>query len=339
MLATPCTPARHARPRRSRISSCGSPQAGLVYLVLLGGWIVLQKREPVATLSWLLGLALLPYLGFVIYYLLGPQRIHRQRLRRVARARGAAGAAGPRRPRRARVELARLAQATTGLPPTTRARRAHCWSTAQRSTTRCWRTSRGRATHVHLEYYIYQPDRTGTRAARRAGRTRARRGAGAPAAGRGGFGARRRGGSSRRCWRPAASSRGSIRCACGRVLAAAVAQPAHAPQDRGDRRPHRLHRRHQHHRRRRTSACGDDAYRDLHLRVEGRGRCARCSWCSSRTGPMPPGSRRSCRTCADRRRSRDRSPRRCWCPGRIRRGRRSTACTSPRSTARAGGCG
>ena len=31
------------------------------YLLLLGGWIVLQKREPVATLSWLLGLALLPY--------------------------------------------------------------------------------------------------------------------------------------------------------------------------------------------------------------------------------------------------------------------------------------
>jgi hypothetical protein len=27
----------------------------LGYLVLLGGWIVLQKREPVATLSWLLG--------------------------------------------------------------------------------------------------------------------------------------------------------------------------------------------------------------------------------------------------------------------------------------------
>src|SRR5690606_37378734 len=54
----------------------------LLYLLLLGGWIVLQKREPVATLSWLLGLALLPYVGFLVYHVFGPQRIERQRLRR-----------------------------------------------------------------------------------------------------------------------------------------------------------------------------------------------------------------------------------------------------------------
>ncbi len=58
------------------------------YLLSLAGWIVLQKREPVATLSWLISLAALPYLGFVIYFVLGPQRINRQRLRRV-RARAA----------------------------------------------------------------------------------------------------------------------------------------------------------------------------------------------------------------------------------------------------------
>lgn len=46
----------------------------LTYLVWLGGWIVLQKREPAATLSWLMSLAFLPYLGFLIYYLLGPQK-------------------------------------------------------------------------------------------------------------------------------------------------------------------------------------------------------------------------------------------------------------------------
>ena len=38
----------------------------LGYLVGLGLWIVLQKREPVATLSWLISLAALPYLGFLI---------------------------------------------------------------------------------------------------------------------------------------------------------------------------------------------------------------------------------------------------------------------------------
>ena len=53
------------------------------YLLGLGGWIILQKREPAATLSWLISLAALPYIGFVIYYFLGPQRIQRQRLRRI----------------------------------------------------------------------------------------------------------------------------------------------------------------------------------------------------------------------------------------------------------------
>ena len=56
----------------------------LLYLIPLGIWIVLQKREPVATLSWLMALALLPYVGFLIYFLLGPQKITRQRLVKLA---------------------------------------------------------------------------------------------------------------------------------------------------------------------------------------------------------------------------------------------------------------
>lgn len=48
--------------------------AWLAYLVGLGIWILLQKREPVATLSWLMGLAALPYIGLLVYVLIGPQR-------------------------------------------------------------------------------------------------------------------------------------------------------------------------------------------------------------------------------------------------------------------------
>ena len=35
------------------------------YLLFLGGWIVLQKREPVATVSWLLGLAAASWRGSI----------------------------------------------------------------------------------------------------------------------------------------------------------------------------------------------------------------------------------------------------------------------------------
>ena len=49
----------------------------VAYVLWLGLWIVLQKRSPAATLSWLISLAALPYLGFLVYYVFGPQRIHR----------------------------------------------------------------------------------------------------------------------------------------------------------------------------------------------------------------------------------------------------------------------
>ena len=90
----------------------------ITYLVWLGGWIVLQKRAPAATLGWLLALAALPYVGFLVYYVLGPQRITRQRMRR-ARARVALPALDGEVAAAELHELARLAQATTGLPVTT----------------------------------------------------------------------------------------------------------------------------------------------------------------------------------------------------------------------------
>lgn len=132
--------------------------AWLAYLVGLGVWIVLQKREPVATLSWLLGLAALPYLGLVIYLVFGPRRLQRYQLRR-ARVRadlpGRLPAGDPDT-----LELARLAEATTGLPPTT-ATRAD-WLVDGSATYAALLEAIAQARqHVHLEYYIFQPDRSG----------------------------------------------------------------------------------------------------------------------------------------------------------------------------------
>ncbi len=131
------------------------------YLVGLGLWIVLQKREPVATLSWVISLAALPYVGFLIYFVLGPQRIHRQRLRRV---RGRAALPAPpegSRPTAEAIELAKIGQATTGLPPTT-ATRAQLLVDGAATYTALLAAVAGARNHVHLEYYIFQPDRTGT---------------------------------------------------------------------------------------------------------------------------------------------------------------------------------
>ncbi|MEO6264850.1 MAG: cardiolipin synthase [Luteimonas sp.] len=130
------------------------------YLVWLGGWIVLQKRAPVATLSWLLGLAVLPYVGFLIYYVFGPQRIKRQRLRR-ARARVALPDAEGTVERSEPAELAALAQATTGLPATT-ATDVRLLIDGAATYDALLADVRAACDHIHLEYYIYAADHTGT---------------------------------------------------------------------------------------------------------------------------------------------------------------------------------
>lgn len=133
--------------------------AWLLYVFGLGIWIVLQKREPVATLSWVMSLALLPYLGFVIYFLVGPQKIQRQRLRR-GRSRSGMEQFSTPDGGSGCVELALLGQATTGLPPSTASRAQWLVDGGAKYPALLEAIARARH-HVHLEYYIWNPDRTG----------------------------------------------------------------------------------------------------------------------------------------------------------------------------------
>ena len=136
--------------------------AWLLYVVWLCGWILLQKREPVATLSWILSLALLPYLGFLVYFVLGPQRIKRQRLRRGLSREGMDDYDQICPPDTDCSELARLAQSVTGLPPSN-ARAVGLLVDGAATFDALVEAIAGARNHVHVEYYIYQPDRTGTR--------------------------------------------------------------------------------------------------------------------------------------------------------------------------------
>ena len=132
----------------------------LAYLVWLGGWIVLQKREPAATLSWLISLAALPLLGFVIYYFLGPQRIHRQRVRRLRTRAALHSLPDGLTPNPEVVELALIAQATSGLPPTTATRVQLLVDGAAKYQALLQAVAQARSS-IHVEYYIYEPDHSG----------------------------------------------------------------------------------------------------------------------------------------------------------------------------------
>ena len=135
----------------------------VLYLALLGGWIVLQKREPVATLSWLFALAFLPYFGFLVYYLLGPRRIERQRLRRMrSRINDEALHANlceATFDHDAR-ELATLIKRSTGLCQSS-ARDVRLLVDGACTYDAIIEDIRSARHLVHLEYYIYMPDRSG----------------------------------------------------------------------------------------------------------------------------------------------------------------------------------
>ncbi len=133
----------------------------VVYLLLLAGYIVLQKREPVATLSWILSLAALPYIGLFVFYLFGPQKIVRQRLRRGQSRQGMSTYEAVCPPDEGCTELARVGQATTGLSLSSAT--DVDWLVDGAATYAAILAAIGQARrHVNLEYYIFEPDHAGT---------------------------------------------------------------------------------------------------------------------------------------------------------------------------------
>lgn len=136
--------------------------AWTAYIVVLCIWVVLQKRDPSATLAWIMVLGLVPYVGFGIYFVFGPQRVHRQRLRRGRSRRGLEAYSDVCPPDADCVELAKLGQATTGLPPSSAAR-IDLLIDGAATFDALVEAVAGAKHHVHLEYYIYEPGETGRR--------------------------------------------------------------------------------------------------------------------------------------------------------------------------------
>ena len=136
-------------------------------------WIVMERRSPQATLAWIFALAWLPYVGIVVYLLVGPRRLTRKR-RRYALARSrvvhttsdlsAMRVAGHSRTSLdpAVRQFADLGHRANASPPVRTDRLDilldgdACFDSLEDAI--------GRARHhVHLEYYIWKSDRIGRR--------------------------------------------------------------------------------------------------------------------------------------------------------------------------------
>ena len=132
-----------------------------INIVLLSGWVVLQKREAAATLSWLFALAFLPLIGFVIYHFLGPQRVRRQQSKRL-RSKASLGKLTRSDSHDAsQSALSLVCEASSGFAASS-AKTAKLLDCG----TDCFAAileAIGQAKkHIHLEYYIFEPDTTGT---------------------------------------------------------------------------------------------------------------------------------------------------------------------------------
>jgi cardiolipin synthase A/B len=132
----------------------------LIYIVLLSVWIVLQKRDAAATLSWLFALAFLPVVGFAIYHFFGPQRIRRQQSKRLRSKALLGKQARLNTDKSTQSELSLLAEASSGFAASSASEvkllvgGAACFAAILKAIAQA-------SHHVHLEYYIFEPDITG----------------------------------------------------------------------------------------------------------------------------------------------------------------------------------
>ncbi len=147
------------------------PLAWLLWMGLVAVGLILERRSPAATLAWLLALLFMPYFGFLVYLLFGPRRLRRRRLR-YSRARARLiqsthhlhpGYIPPGFPdtgleRQLARLLERLGQGAPG--PTTGVTLLESGDACFQALETAFAAARH---HLHLEYYLWQPDRVGTR--------------------------------------------------------------------------------------------------------------------------------------------------------------------------------
>lgn len=140
----------------------------LITGIVLAIRITLQRRAPVATLAWIMALCLMPPVGMVVYRFLGPRKVKRQSMRRLhgqtlLRAHNDLSALKlkPLTTPTAALQHSQLIQASCGLPPSS-CESIELLNGGGATLDALLQAIAQARCHVHLEYYIYAPDQTGT---------------------------------------------------------------------------------------------------------------------------------------------------------------------------------
>jgi cardiolipin synthase A/B len=128
--------------------------------------IVLQRRPAASTIAWLLALVFLPVVGIVLYRIIGPLKLERRKRRRSRAKRiideGLRGLAALDESSAEHHQLAMIPVRLGGAPPL-RAETVDIYLDGASAFDAILAAVAAARDHVHLEYYIWEPDTIGTR--------------------------------------------------------------------------------------------------------------------------------------------------------------------------------
>lgn len=127
--------------------------------------IILQRRSPVATLAWVMVLIFLPLIGLLVYRVIGPMRLERKKVKRTASKKAVAEAltalAEVGEDSQEHLQLARVA-IQLGESSPLRAQHVDVYLDGASAYDAILEAVAAATHHIHLEYYIWEPDQIGT---------------------------------------------------------------------------------------------------------------------------------------------------------------------------------
>ncbi|HTJ44139.1 MAG TPA: cardiolipin synthase [Kofleriaceae bacterium] len=139
--------------------------AATVWIAINAVIIVMQRRPAASTIAWLLALVFLPVLGLLLYRFIGPLKLERKKRKRTSAKRivdeGARGLAALDATG-AHHQLAMVPIRLGGAPPL-RAETVDFYFDGASAYEAILAAVAAARDHVHLEYYIWEPDTIGTK--------------------------------------------------------------------------------------------------------------------------------------------------------------------------------
>lgn len=136
------------------------------WIVGVAVWVATDRRAPTSTLAWIVALALLPFVGVPVYWLIGPRHLRRKRVRyqglkKTLAASMSVGTAQTEMPED-QIRQVRLATQLDEAPLST-ASALTIYRSGAEAFTAIEREIAEARHHAHLEFYIWSDDATGRR--------------------------------------------------------------------------------------------------------------------------------------------------------------------------------